>query len=485
MDNIDVTTTCIAVTFFILCYVWLSGRRRYPPGPFAPPIVGNFFWFKKDPKGYLRFTELSEKYGSVYRLYCGSTMIVFLNGFEAIHEAFVKQSSIFTDRPQLFVPLIGVSKGTGNNGPWKTLKRFTLQALRDFGVGKKSLEERVLDEVRVVTDILEKSGQQPTRVKPYLLSAATNIICSVMFGARFHYNDGRFQELTDVLESIFKLNAPFAKENFFPITRYLESGKELIKKRGAAIEKVKRYLAETIAEHENSFDENNIRDFIDLYLKAAKDKTDPEIFNDANIYKVIVDLFLAGGETTGTSLDWCLLYMTLYPNVQRKCQEELDSVVGRDRPVGLADKGKMPYLESTLLEIQRIANTLTFSLPHVTNQETQLLGFDIPKDAIVIANLYSAHIDKKYWDDPHEFRPERFLGENGKIRRREAFVPFSTGPRLCIGEPLARMELFLFFTNLLQTFTFKHEEGKIPSRDGIQALTLTPEHYDLIAVKRF
>lgn len=119
----------------------------------------------------------------------------------------------------------------------------------------------------------------------------------------------------------------------------------------------------------------------------------------------------------------------------------------------------MPYLEATLLEIQRMANTcqkcfeyplvaiistsiglyvlfpfccivpfsVTFSLPHVAKKDTKLQGFDIPKDAIIIANLYSAHIDEKYWKDPEKFIPERFLNEDGSLRRRDAFIPFSAG----------------------------------------------------------
>lgn len=485
----DTILLSLIVGLLILFCLYFRKNRNLPPGPYPIPFIGNLILFKKDQRGYKAYTKLSEKYGNIYTLHCGSTLIIILNGYDAINEAFVKQADVFTDRPQLFVPLIGVSKGTGltynSDRPWKILRRFALQALRDFGVGKKSLEEKVQEEVNVVMETLTNSKGQPIRVKPLLLSAATNIICNVMFGARFQYTDDRFNELTDVLESIFRLNAPFAKENFFPFTRNLSGGKELISKRSAAIEKVKKYLAVTIKEHEESFDPDNIRDFIDLYIKASRDQTDPEIFTEANVYKVIVDLFLAGGETTGTSLDWSLLYMITYPEIQSKCQDEIDHVVGKNRPVGLEDKGKMPYLEATLLEIQRMANTLTFSLPHVAKKDTKLQGFDIPKDAIIIANLYSAHIDEKYWKDPEKFIPERFLNEDGSLRRRDAFIPFSAGPRFCIGEPLARMELFLFFTNLLQRFRFSMEDKENPpSLDGVQALTLTPLPYRLVALSR-
>lgn len=476
----------------VVLFYWLVGKYRksksLPPGPFAWPVIGNIRMFQKDTQGYKKFTALARKYGNIYRLYCGSTLIVMLNGYDAIHEAFTKQAEVFTDRPQLFAPLIGVSKGTGltyNSGhAWKTLRRFTLQALRDFGVGKLTLEERIKEEVTVLTSILKDASSSPIRMKPYFLSAATNIICSVMFGARFDYSDTKFSELTEVLDGIFKLNAPFAKENFFPITRTWPSGKELIKKRTAAIERVKRYLSETIEEHKVSFDPENIRDFIDLYIKASKDQSEPELFTEANVYKIIVDLFLAGGETTGSSLDWALLYMIMFPDVQIRCFEEIHKVVGCGRPVSVTDRNNLPYIQATLLELQRISNTLTFSLPHVAIQDTTVLGNHIPKDSIVIANLYSAHSDPKYWPEPDKFYPERFLDGNGNVVRKEGLVPFGDGPRLCIGEPLARMELFLIFTNLIQKFRFLKEDGDQYSLDGIQALTLTALPYNVIAMPR-
>lgn len=107
----------LAILVFLVCD-FIRSRRcsgKLPPGPTPWPVLGNDILFKKDPLGYKRLTELAEKYGSVYRLYCGSTLIVMLNGYDAIYEAFVKQAAIFTDRPQLFAPLIGVSKGTGKS----------------------------------------------------------------------------------------------------------------------------------------------------------------------------------------------------------------------------------------------------------------------------------------------------------------------------------------------------------------------------------
>lgn len=111
--TMDTILLSLVVGLLILFCVFFRKKQNLPPGPYPIPFIGNLILFKKDPCGYKAYTKLSEKYGNIYTLHCWSTLIVILNGYDAINEAFVKQADVFTDRPQLFVPLIGVSKGTG------------------------------------------------------------------------------------------------------------------------------------------------------------------------------------------------------------------------------------------------------------------------------------------------------------------------------------------------------------------------------------
>lgn len=113
MDTVAIILTTIFGFLVFLCVFWRK-KRNLPPGPTPVPLLGNLILFRKDPRAYKLYTKLAEEYGNIYSLHCGSTLIVILNGYDAINEAFVKQADVFTDRPQLFVPLIGVSKGTGS-----------------------------------------------------------------------------------------------------------------------------------------------------------------------------------------------------------------------------------------------------------------------------------------------------------------------------------------------------------------------------------
>ncbi|XP_071079113.1 cytochrome P450 2B15-like [Haliotis cracherodii] len=147
-----------------------------------------------------------------------------------------------------------------------------------------------------------------------------------------------------------------------------------------------------------------------------------------------------------------LLLMAAKPTVQRRVQEELDDVVGSGRRPSILDRGQLVYTAAVLHEINRFVALTPLSLPHLTTTDTNLGRYSINKNTVIFINLYSMSHDPEVWGGPHVFRPERFLDASGQINKflLEEFLPFSTGRRKCLGESLARNELFLLFTGILQ-----------------------------------
>lgn len=216
---------------------------------------------------------------------------------------------------------------------------------------------------------------------------------------------------------------------------------------------LRAYVREKIQEHRETFDADNLRDFIDMYILMTQEEKS-ESYSEMNIFRTIVDLFTAGSETTATSLLWAFLYLTKYPEIQHQCREEIRKLTGFSRMITMADREELPFINATILEVQRIASVAVFVAPHVAEEDITLGDFDVLKGTIVIFNINALHNDPRYWENPEKFLPERWLTKDKKIIKHEAFLPFSWGPRSCLGEPLARMEMFLFFTNLLQRFEF-------------------------------
>ncbi|KAH0516618.1 Cytochrome P450 2J3, partial [Microtus ochrogaster] len=206
-------------------------------------------------------------------------------------------------------------------------------------------------------------------------------------------------------------------------------------------------------------------------------------FNEENLITTTLDLFFAGTETTSTTLRWALLCMALYPEVQEKVQAEIDRVIGQGRQPSLADRASMPYTNAVIHEVQRMGNIIPFNVPREVVVATKLAGFDLPKGIMVLTNLTALHRDPKEWATPDVFNPEHFL-ENGEFRKREAFLPFSMGKRACLGEQLARSELFIFITSLIQKFTFKPPVNEKLSLQSRTSVTLSPVNHRICAIPR-
>ncbi|XP_025927887.1 cytochrome P450 2K6-like, partial [Apteryx rowi] len=147
-------------------------------------------------------------------------------------------------------------------------------------------------------------------------------------------------------------------------------------------------------------------------------------FHNDNLTEVVRNLFVAGMETTSSTLRWGLLLMMKYPEIQKKVQEEIERVIG-STPPRIEHRTQMPYTDAVIHEIQRFANILPLNLPHATTADVSLKGYFIPKGTYVIPLLTSVLRDKSQWEKPDVFHPEHFLNSEGKFVKKDAFMPFS------------------------------------------------------------
>uniref|UniRef100_A0A8C5QBF5 Uncharacterized protein n=1 Tax=Leptobrachium leishanense TaxID=445787 RepID=A0A8C5QBF5_9ANUR len=467
-------------------------RPRFPSGPPPMPILGNILQIDFN-KPHIELSKLSKKYGSVYNLQFFWKDQVVLSGFEVMKEALLNKSEDIADRPHF--PIYETFSFDGNNKgvllarygtTWKEHRRFTLTTLRNFGMGKKSLENRVTEEAGFMCSRFQCEQGVPFDPRFIINNAVSNVICSIAFGDRYDYNDAKFQKLLHLFEESLKNESGLLAQvlNEIPIltkvpwllNKVLEPEYEII-----------AFLRDMISEHKKSFDQNCTRDFIDAYLlemDKMKENNDGN-FNETNLLLTTYDLFIAGTETTSTTLRWASLFMMLNPEVQSKVHVEIDKVIGKERKPTMADVIEMPYTNAVIHEIQRCGDITPLALPHMTYRDTEIQGYFIPKGTTIITNLSSVMKDETKWKKPYQFYPEHFLDETGKFFKNEAFMAFSAGRRVCLGEKLARMELFLFFTMLMQRFRFEiPNDQPRPTEDGVYAFTLSPQPYKMCAVAR-
>ncbi|XP_055415786.1 cytochrome P450 2C42-like isoform X3 [Bubalus kerabau] len=367
-----------------------------------------------------------------------------------------------------------------NGKIWKETRRFSLVTLRDFGMGKRSMEDRVQQEACCLVEELRKTNGLPCDPTFILGCAPCNVICSIIFQNRFDYKDQTFLDLMERLnENARILGSPWIQLcSSFPALIDYVPGKH--KKFFENYTCMKSYILEKTREHQASLDMNNPRDFIDCFLtKMEQEKHNQELeYTVENLANTVLDLFAAGTETTSTTLRYGLLLLLKHPEVTAKIQEEIDHVIGRHRSPCMQDKSHMPYTDAVVHEIQRYIDLVPTNLPHEVTCDIKFRNYLIPKGTGILTSLTSVLYDDKEFPNPEVFDPGHFLDESGNFRKSDHFMAFSTGKRICVGEGLARMELFLFLTTILQKFTLK---SVVDPKD----LDTTPVVNGLLSVPRF
>uniref|UniRef100_A0A7E4W900 Cytochrome P450 n=1 Tax=Panagrellus redivivus TaxID=6233 RepID=A0A7E4W900_PANRE len=166
-----------------------------------------------------------------------------------------------------------------------------------------------------------------------------------------------------------------------------------------------------------------------------------------------------------------LIYIIQNPDIQRKAHAELNEFIG-DRIITTDDKTNLKYINAIVAETQRMCNLVPMNVPHKTTRDVEVMGYKIPKDTVIIDQISTVMHDERYFPDAESFRPERFIDSNGKFFQPPELMPFGVGKRACLGEGLARLELFLFTANLLNQFEFTEVPGKPITGEKVIAATI-------------
>ncbi|XP_060131234.1 cytochrome P450 2C20-like [Zootoca vivipara] len=484
-------------------------KGKLPPGPTPLPLLGNLLQLNiRDIVA--SFNKLRKQNGPIFTVYMGSRPIVVLCGYEVIKEALVDNAETFGGRGPLqdlddsfskYVesPFPGVV--TTNGERWRQLRRFSLITLRNFGMGKRSIEERIQEEAQFLVQVLRKTEGHPFDPTIHLSHAVSNVICSIVFGNRFEYEDKNFIFLLDTIKKSFSvlLSTWVQICNFFPSLMRILPGPQ--HKLTRYMKKLINFISQRVKMHQESFDPNCPRDFIDCFLaKMEQEKSNPASeFIHENLVATVLNLFFAGTDTTGNTILQGLVVLLRHPEMEANIQEEIERVIGRNRSPSYEDRNQMPYTEAFINEIQRFLDLFPVAVPHLVTKEAHFRGFTIPKITVapgvsafplqgttVIPFLSSIMKSSQYYETPRKFNPGHFLDENGAFKKVDAFLPFGAGKRVCPGEGLARMEIFVILTTLLQNFHLKaskqHEE--IDIAPVVESNGHVPRRYQLCVVPR-
>ncbi|XP_018428477.1 PREDICTED: cytochrome P450 2C5-like [Nanorana parkeri] len=489
MDLVTILLSVMVILFLANIYR-KQKRQEYknlPPGPRPLPLIGNLHLIDKKQPDKTVF-ELAKKYGPVLTFHFGMKQVIFLCGYDTVKDALLNHGEEFSNRPQLPI----TAKTTKDNGvffsngeSWKAMRRFTISTLRDYGMGRKAIEDKISEEAECLVQAIKAHGGKPFDIQTIINAAVANIIISILLGHRFSYDDPTILRLMGLIdESMYLAGTPMAMlYNVLPkLLDHIPGPHQTFFDN---MKQMENFIRATFTEQKKHLDVNDQRNLIDAFLvKQQEGKTESsQYFHNENLTFLVNDLFMAGMDTTTTTLRWAILLMMKYPEIQKKVRGEIDSIIGTAQPQAEHRK-QMPYTDAVIHESQRFADIAPFGTPHEATQDVTFRGYFIPKGTIVVTCLCSALKDEAYFQKPFEFYPEHFLDEEGNFKQNDAFIPFSIGKRSCAGKTLAKIELFLFFTSIFQNFTFQAPPGAEIDLEPAVAAIRRPKSYQLCAIPR-
>ncbi|XP_012890439.1 PREDICTED: steroid 21-hydroxylase [Dipodomys ordii] len=429
-----------------------------------PPLAPGFLHILK-PNLPLYLLGLTRKLGPIYRLRLGLQDVVVLNSKRAIEEALVRKWVDFAGRPQTpSFKLVSQQYPDLSLGDysllWKAHKKLTRSALL-LGI-RDSMEPLVEQLTQEFCERMRAQEGRPVAIQEEFSFLACSIICGLTFGDRDEsFVNAVYGCVQDLMNAWDHWSVQIL--NVVPILRFFPNPglwklKRIISNRDHIVEQQLRW-------HKENLVAGQWKDMTGYMLQRmgqVKGDEGPGELLEGHVHMAMVDLFIGGTETTATTLSWAVAFLVHHPEIQQRLQNELDLELGPG-PLGShiphKVRTRLPLLNATIAEVLRLRPVVPLALPHRTIRPSSILGYDIPKDTIIIPNLQGANLDETIWERPQEFWPDRFL-EPGKSPR---VLTFGCGARVCLGEPLARLELFVVLARLLQTFTLLPLEGALPS----------------------
>uniref|UniRef100_A0A8C5QE10 Cytochrome P450 n=1 Tax=Leptobrachium leishanense TaxID=445787 RepID=A0A8C5QE10_9ANUR len=447
--------------FTLICFSTFKLYKRrlgLPPGPTPFPLVGNLL--QGSTILYDTYHKFTERYGPIFTLWMGTSPMVVLCGYEVVKDALINYSKQFSYRGSL--PISERLSGgygiiTTNGEPWQQTRRFTVTTLKNSGLGTRTVDLRIQEEASHLIKAVKELNGQAFDPLTLLERAVNNVINLSVFGRRWDYEDQQFQKFINTINYLLVfLRSPLGVTySAFPGVMRCLPGRH--NKIFNDTEDIKALIRSQVDSHLDTLDMDSPRDFIDSFLiRMKKEKVQQDsVFSRENLVISAFEFFIAGTETTSNTVQFSLLVMIKYPQIQERVRQEIHTVIGTNRLPTLADRLELPYTNAVVHEIMRFLDLVPLSLPHKVMEDTAFRGFTIPKGTTIIPVLGSVLSDPAHWAKPKEFYPEHFLDQNGKFCMNDAFIPFSAGKRICPGEGVARSEAFLFLASLVQNFTFR------------------------------
>ncbi|CAN4115141.1 unnamed protein product [Withania somnifera] len=490
-------------SYYILIFIFLyllknhffRKYKKLPPSPYISlPILGHLYLLKKPLHKTL--AKISEKHGPLLFLRFGSRPILLVSSPSLAEECFTKNDLVFANRPKLlagkhlgynYTTLVWDSYGQH----WRNLRRIaTLEILSTQRI--RMFADIRRDEIRSLLQRLARgktsggdSYMNVVDMKAALFEMTLNILMMMIAGKQYYGGYGmkleQSRRFKEIVTETFQLSGATNIGDFIPLLKWIGVNK-LEDKTKLLKEKRDKFMQDLIEEHKKSKKGSSLEQknntMIDVLLSLQD--SEPDYYKDEVIRGMAIVMLTAGTDTTASTMEWALSLLLNNPEALKKAQKEIDSHIGgSSRLLDDSDLAQLPYLNGIINETLRMCPAGPFIVPHESSDECVVGGFRVPRGTMLLVNLWAIQNDAKVWEEPNEFKPERFSDFKGQ---RDGFrlIPFGYGRRGCPGENLAMHVAGLALGSLIQCFEWERISEELVDMSGGPGLT-TPKAIPLLA----
>ncbi|KAF3677428.1 Cytochrome 71A2 [Capsicum annuum] len=445
-------------------------QKKLPPSPRKIPILGNLLQLGSHPHRSIH--KLSQKYGPVMLLHLGSKPVLVASSADAARDIMKTHDLVWLNRPKSGIAdrLLYGSKDVAFSPYgeyWRKIKSITVLHLLS---NKRVLSFCYILEEEI-SNMIEKIGQEcdssssAINLRDHFSSVTSNIISRVALGTKYNEVNESGTNAKETIEKLLSLLGAFNIGDYFPWLEWVNRINGLDTK----VEKVAKELdtfLESVFEEHVSRDENReyrvdeIKDFVDVLLEIQNEKVTGFPLQRDSLKAILVDSFAAGTDTTYTALEWTMTELLRHPRAMEKLQNEVRGLVPGKAEIKEDDLGNRQYLKAVIKESLRLHPPLPLLLPRESMEDVKLLGYHIPAKTQVVINAWSIGRDPLVWENPEEFRPERFLNSDINVRGLNfELIPFGAGRRGCPGITFAITVNELALARIVHKFDFALPKG--------------------------
>ncbi|CAI9101631.1 OLC1v1038999C1 [Oldenlandia corymbosa var. corymbosa] len=475
--NIITILYSAALYFLIwLCIYVLTSKLRsrksakLPPGPFQFPIIGNLHQISKKP--HQSFAKLSKTYGPLMSVRLGRKHTIIVSSAEVAREVLQKNDSICSTRS---VPNAAETLDHNKfsmawlppSTQWRNMRKmcreqvFSTQRLDS----SQSLRQEKLKELRDYVNSCSNSWKS-VEIGEAAFITSLNLMSRTLFSVDFaNYDSDSTQELRDAVWGVMKnVGAPNLSD-YFPVLRLIDP-QGIMRSARTSFQNLFDIFDRLINERKlvvGGSSEMKKNDLLEALLDENI-KNESEFSIDV-LKHLLLDLFVAGIDTTSSTVEWAMAELLRSPKWMEKVRKELKQVIGEEGVVQESDISRLPDLQAVVKETFRLHPAAPFLVPHKATEDVEINGYTVPKNTEILVNAYAVGRDERTWSEPEMFKPERFLDSEIDVKGKHfELIPFGGGRRICPGLPLAYRMVHLMLASLIHNIDWKLE-GEIRPQD--------------------